>query len=134
MINNIPKFFELVKEKFRLNEVIAKKLPSHRSKKNWNNYKSYITSLKEELNETVDEIKKDNSIYLEDELWDIFWTYINLLYTLEEEWYINTPQVFDRAYKKYNERVDAIKNWIPWEEIKEKQKEKLEKEHYNTYN
>ena len=45
-------------------------------------YKTYLKWLYDELDEAKAEIKKDNSVYLEDELWDVFWDYISLLNSL----------------------------------------------------
>jgi len=79
-----------------------------------------------EIEEAFDEIKEDNSVYLEDELWDIFWTYITLLQWLKKRWYIESVEkVFERSYKKFAWRMDyVIKNDYPnsWKEIKDIQK------------
>ena len=90
-----------------------------------------------EIDEAFDEIKKNNSVYLEDELWDIFWTYINLLQGLQKKWYItDIEKVFERSYNKFNWRLDyVIKNDYPnsWKEIKKVQKEERKKEHEEKY-
>ena len=90
-----------------------------------------------EIEEAFDEIKKDNSVYLEDELWNIFWTYITLLQWLKKRWYISSVEkVFDRSYKKFNWRLDyVIKNDYPnsWKEIKDIQKIERKKEHNEKY-
>ena len=90
-----------------------------------------------EIEEAFDEIKKDNSVYLEDELWDIFWTYITLLQWLKKRWYITSVEkVFDRSYNKFNWRLDyVIKNDYPnsWKEIKDIQKIERKKEHNEKY-
>ena len=100
----------------------------------WN--ETFIDSIKSELKEAFDEIKEDNSVYLEDELWDVFWTYFSLLHSLEEEWKISSIEnVFARAYKKYSERINIETwetNWL-WRDTKVKQKAELKKEHEEKY-
>jgi len=90
-----------------------------------------------EIEEAFDEIKEDNSVYLEDELWDIFWTYMTLLQWLKKRWYITSIEnVFKRSYKKFSERIDYVrKNDYPssWKEIKDIQKIEREKEYKEKY-
>jgi NTP pyrophosphatase (non-canonical NTP hydrolase) len=90
-----------------------------------------------EIDEAFNEIKKDNSVYLEDELWDIFRTYTVLLQGLQKEWYItDISKVFERSYEKFSWRLDyIIKNDHPnsWKEIKNIQKIEREKEHNTKY-
>ena len=86
-----------------------------------------------EVKEAKDEIKRNNSVYLEDELGDIFWTYMRLLYSLEKEWYIDAKRVFERCETKFRQRVEAVENDISWDDIKTLQKETLEKEHKKRY-
>jgi len=64
----------------------------------------------------------------------MFWTYINLLHTLEKEWLIKSENVFNRSYDKFNERVSGLETWSTWEEIKKIQIKKLKQEHNNKYN
>jgi NTP pyrophosphatase (non-canonical NTP hydrolase) len=98
---------------------------------------TYFKSVKEELEEAKEEYKENNSIYLEDELWDVLWTYLCLLYSLENEWKItDVDKVFERCYEKFIERVwengDNYWDWL-WDEIKKKQKERKKKEHKEKY-
>jgi len=100
-------------------------------------HKTYIKGMNDEVQEWFDEIKKNNSVYLEDELWDIFWVYICLLQSLEKEWYIESVEnVFKRCDNKFWERIDYVRNnkyeWA-WEEIKKLQKIEREKEHNDKY-
>lgn len=99
-------------------------------------HKTYIEWIKNELDEMQNEIKENNSVFLEDELWDIFWDYICLLNSLEEEKMINVDKVFGRCYKKFSERLwdSADFEAVNWEWIKQKQKEELKKEHILKYN
>lgn len=94
-------------------------------------YQTYIRSIKEELAEVEAEIKEKNSVYLEDELWDIFWTTICLINSLGEDNLINREKVFERCFKKYSERLWTSSEFenVNWQETKKKQKEELAKEH-----
>lgn len=102
-------------------------------------YKSYVTSqcyLDEiiwEIEEVRNENRENNSIYLEDELWDILWGYINLLYFLENEGKIQANNVIKCCLKKYDERTKALENNISWDDIKKKQKKDLLEEHKKRY-
>lgn len=98
-------------------------------------YKTYIKWINDELKEAIKEIKENNSVYLEDELWDVFWGYICLVHSLEQEWLINKENVFERCYKKFKERLSW--SWDSpwnWEKVKNKQKLELKKEQRNLNN
>lgn len=101
-------------------------------------HKTYIEWVECELKEACDEIRKNNSVYLEDELWDVFWDYICLLNSLKEEGYIESVEnVFKRCDKKFGERIPFVrenKNEWAWWEIKKIQKQELKEEHNNKYN
>lgn len=127
----------------KLSESRIKDLEKHNE--NWYEWnKTYISWLKDELEEVITELKHNNSVYLEDELWDIFWTYICLLNSLKEEWYITSVEkVFNRCNKKFSERIEWVRweknytwwlRWWIWAKVKAKQKEELLKEHikFNT--
>lgn len=134
MYENIGKLLELIKEKYEFNAANAEAICNWELRKNWNTSEMYIKHLKKELEEMEEEVKKDNIPYLEDELWDILWDFLNLAYTLKLEWFIESEeQIFKRCEKKFSERISAIKNWIPWEEIKKKQKEELKNEYNKIY-
>lgn len=99
---------------------------------------TYVEAVKIEGQEAFDEIRKDNSVHLEDELWDIFWTYACLLQSLEKRWYIESVEnVFKRCDKKFGERIPFVRentyDWA-WEVIKKKQKKELKEEHEEKYN
>lgn len=102
---------------------------------------TYLENIKWEITEVEEEFRDNNTIHLEDELWDILWTYMLLLEWLEKEWKItSTEKVFARAEKKYRERIDAIKNQETdegkskaWKDIKLIQKAELAKEHKDKY-
>lgn len=99
-------------------------------------HKTYVDGIKDELKEAEDEIMTNNSVCLEDELWDIFWDYTCLLHSLESEWKITSVEkVFERCYNKFSWRIsdEWINKW-DWTEIKNKQKQELRLEHNRLYN
>lgn len=95
----------------------------------WSNGSStYIREIQKEIQEVIEEIPKNRKAYLQDELADALWDYLNLVLALEKEKGINLEDVLERATRKYEERVSGIENGIPWKETKEKQKAALAKE------
>ncbi len=100
---------------------------------------TYFHELPQEIWEAFDENKQNNSVYLEDELWDVFWDYLMLLNTLKLEWKIESvDNVIKRAYNKFSERVwkdGKVDIWTQWEwnKIKRGQKVKRQKEHEDKY-
>ena len=97
----------------------------------YNGSKTYFKELPLEIEEAFVENKINNSVYLEDELWDILWDYLCLLNTLKIEWKISSIEnVFKRSYKKFSWRINekTWKNNWDWKEIKKLQKEELKKE------
>lgn len=110
--------------------------------KNWDSMtwykwsKSYWEYLEKEIQEAKDELNT-HQVYLEDELGDVLWDYLCLLNSLKAEWKISSVEkVLERAFKKYSERID-IKTWEyngKWEDVKQKQKEKIENEIKNFKN
>ena len=84
----------------------------------------------DEIEEVKEELKENNHVYLEDELWDIFWDYMCFLESLEQEWKINKSRVFDRCYAKFSGRLNPDgSNNGEWSTVKKIQKEKLKEEH-----
>lgn len=100
---------------------------------------TYLEWVIEEFEEMKVEIKKNNSVYLEDELWDIFWDFMCLLSSLKQEWYISSEKkVFERCRKKFSERIWAVRKSIPWQDwiwagVKKIQKAELKKEFEEKY-
>ena len=131
--NILKQLMQVVDQKFALNtkQYENGKLPELRK---WTESESYLDAMHDEIEEVRDELKTDNKVYLEDELWDILWAYLNLLYCLEQEWKADTIKVLERALKKYKQRADWLDQWISWDEIKVWQKQELKKEHNKTYN
>jgi NTP pyrophosphatase (non-canonical NTP hydrolase) len=94
----------------------------------------YLSWLPEEIAEVQQEVRPDNQIYLENELSDVLRDYLNILYTLEQEWLISSyVNVFDTAYKKYEERVHDKMKGIGREETKARQKKRLIQHHIQKY-
>jgi len=103
--------------------------------------KEYFDYMPWEIEEVIEQFKENNTVYLEDELWDILWIYMNLLVKLEREELITSrKEVMKRAIKKYSWRIENLwqktieerQNY--WETVKVKQKEELKKEHNKKYN
>lgn len=89
---------------------------------------TYFLELKKEIEEVREELDGGRQCYLEDELGDVLWDYLNLLGNLENEGKISFSSVFQRAYQKYEERLTTITEGGTWDAIKEIQKARLAKE------
>lgn len=101
---------------------------------NWNSITMYLDGLRSEVQEVEQEIKDNNLVYLEDELWDILRDYMNLLHILEKQEKIRSRRdVFKRSFDKYSERIDDKEKWILRKDTKEKQKKRLINEHQKIY-
>lgn len=96
---------------------------------------TYIKWILDEIDEVKEELKENNHVYLEDELWDIFWNYVCLLESLEQEGKIHKSRVFDRCYLKFSERLNPDgSNNGDWGTVKKAQKERLKKEQEENFN
>ncbi|KID57137.1 nucleotide pyrophosphohydrolase [Pseudoalteromonas luteoviolacea] len=89
---------------------------------------TYLSALKDELAEVLEEIPKQRICHLEDELGDILWNYLNIILALEKESGVDMHSVLNRAVKKYEQRVSTIEQGGSWQRVKEKQKKMLEEE------
>lgn len=116
------KLLELAKQKSKIDENGTWKGGSN----------TYLNELKSEVDEVIEEYEKNRTCFLEDELGDILWDYLNILIAVKKEKNIDIKAVFSRALKKYTQRVDAIKNGQTWAFIKQKQKEVLYEEWRNS--
>ncbi len=95
----------------------------------WSNgSETYLREIRLELDEVQEELDSDRNCYLEDELGDVFWDYLNLLLALEQEGKISLSRVFERALVKYSERIDGIQQGSSWSEVKRQQKQRLAEE------
>ncbi|MCH2189269.1 nucleotide pyrophosphohydrolase [Candidatus Gracilibacteria bacterium] len=98
--------------------------------------KKYFEELVQEIREAKDEHRENNSVYLEDELGDVFWDYLMLLQALKAEGKITSiDAVLQRSYNKFIERVgpDGSGGEGNWDEIKAGQKLRRKKEHEEKY-
>lgn len=92
-----------------------------------------LKAIIDEVQEVRDEIKPNNTPYLEDELADILWGWLTIVGKLEEKGYVTSHQaILQRAIKKYEERIlplegNAGDNAI-WKAVKLRQKQALEEE------
>ncbi len=92
----------------------------------WSNGSStYIKEIQKEIQEVAEEATLDRNPYLEDELADVLWDYLNLVLALEKEKGVKLENVLERAVRKYEERISGIENGISWKKTKEKQKASL---------
>ncbi|RCS73547.1 MazG nucleotide pyrophosphohydrolase domain-containing protein [Vibrio casei] len=109
---------------------IAKRKAKFDESNTWSNgSETYLSEIKNEVDEVIEEIPKSRKCYLEDELGDVLWDYLNILVALEKEANIDSEAVLKRACEKYEERMSGIENGQKWFDIKEKQKIALENEH-----
>lgn len=86
---------------------------------------TYFAEIRKELDEAETELGENKKCYLEDELGDVLWDYLNLLKNLELEDKIELEKVFERCTKKYSERLRGRKNGKSWNDIKKGQKKEL---------
>ena len=117
-MKDFQKLIQIVKRKAALDQGNA-----------WSNGSStYLEEIKKEVDEVVEEIPKQRDCYLEDELADVLWDYLNVLAALEQERGISSEAVLVRACDKYEERIAGLESGKRWADIKQVQKEKLAKE------
>ena len=95
---------------------------------------TYFDALYQELEEVGEEITQTRLCYLEDELGDVLWNYLNLLMALEKEQGIDPTSVLSRAVNKYQQRVATIENNGSWADVKAEQKRKLQQEFLGAMN
>lgn len=109
---------------------IAKRKADFDKTNTWSNgSETYLTEIKNEVDEVIEEIPKSRKCYLEDELGDVLWDYLNILTALEKETGIDVRAVLERACYKYEERISGIETGKKWSDIKAKQKIDLATEH-----
>ena len=89
---------------------------------------TYLAEIKKEVDEVIEELPKSRTCYLEDELGDVLWDYLNIVMALEKEQGISLDSVLARAQQKYNERVSGIESGELWKDIKQRQKIRLQEE------
>ncbi|MCZ2721723.1 nucleotide pyrophosphohydrolase [Marinomonas sp. 15G1-11] len=112
---------------------IAKRKSTFDDSNKWSSgSETYLVEIKNEVDEVLEEMPKSRKCYLEDELGDVLWDYLNALVALEKERGVNAREVIARACQKYEERISAIESGDTWSNIKEKQKASLEKEYQSN--
>ncbi|MCA0936315.1 nucleotide pyrophosphohydrolase [Vibrio alginolyticus] len=89
---------------------------------------TYLVAIGKEVEEVREEIAEERLCYLEDELGDVLWNYLNVLKVLEREKGIDPQKVLYRACQKYEQRVSAIESGSSWETVKSEQKSALSAE------
>ncbi|MGB0943425.1 MAG: MazG nucleotide pyrophosphohydrolase domain-containing protein [Marinomonas sp.] len=95
----------------------------------WSNGSStYLEEIKKEVDEVIEEMPKQRDCYLEDELADVLWDYLNVLQAIEQERGISIDSVLARACHKYEERISGLESGKTWAETKQNQKLVLAKE------
>lgn len=89
----------------------------------WSNGSStYLEEIKKEVDEVIEEMPKQRDCYLEDELADVLWDYLNVLQAIEQERGISIDSVLERACHKYEARISGLESGKTWAEIKQNQK------------
>lgn len=109
----------------KLLSVVRRKSEFDKNNRWYKGAESYLTGIGKELTEVIEEIPHNRQCYLEDELGDVLWNFLNAVLSLEKESNINLESVITRALNKYDERLSAIEKGITWSEVKLKQKKQL---------
>lgn len=105
---------------------IAKRKNKYDINNPWSNgSKTYLDEIKKEIDEVSEELNNKRNCYLEEELGDVLWDYLNIIINLEKERNISLNSIIDRTCKKYEERISGIEKGIEWDKIKNEQKMKL---------
>ncbi len=117
-------------DKFQELLAIAKRKFKYDENYSWSNgSETYLSEMKKEIDEVVEEIPKSRRCYLEEELGDVLWDYLNVLSSIEKEAGIKPQDVLVRACQKYEERISGLEAGESWSSVKETQKVRLEAEH-----
>ena len=121
-------------------DLVSKKcdLDISREEKDLMNPYWLLDAIVQEAQEVKEEIKPNNSPYLEDELGDILWGWILLVEKLKRQGFVGTHEdIFRRMLKKYQERIEPLdgtmRDYETWKEVKKRQKQSLEDEKISFY-
>ena len=93
-----------------------------------------LNQIAEEVLEVKDELKPNNTPFIEDELGDILWGLFMAIEKLKEEGFVTSHEnIIKRALKKYKERIlplkgEEIADREIWDRVKQEQKEALREE------
>ena len=117
-MKDFEKLIQIVKRKSKLDQGNT-----------WSNGSStYLEEIKKEVDEVIEEMPKQRDCYLEDELADVLWDYLNVLQVIEQERGISTDSVLARACHKYEARISGLESGKTWADIKHGQKLALAEE------
>ncbi len=92
-----------------------------------------INEILSEIKEVKEEIRPNNTPYLEDELGDILWGWLVLVQKLQSKGLVTSHKaIIQRALKKYSERINSLTGDSSdnkrWQEVKKQQQEALKRE------
>lgn len=118
-----------IKEFEKLLEIAVRKVKFDITNSWYNGSETYLSEIKNEVEEVIEEIPKQRNCYLEEELGDVLWDYLSILLALEKESGINISPVLSRACTKYEERISGIESGQLWADIESKQKASLAAEY-----
>lgn len=90
---------------------------------------TYIASIQREIDELIEEIPNNRRCYLEEEIGDVLWNYLNIMLALEKEGKIDLISALSRTVQKYHERMEGIEAGKNWKDIKAQQKLVLAEEY-----
>ena len=124
-----------MKELEKLIELVAHKhkIDLKRGEAKYMDSEWLLNAIVDEVQEVKEEIKPNNIAHLEDELSDVLWGWLTIVEKLKDEGYVRSHEaILERGLKKYEERILALKgderDHAIWKEVKERQKEKLERQ------
>ncbi len=118
-MSDLERLFELAKRKHAIDQ-----------QSGWGEHGlTYLNDIKAEVDEVLEERPRLRRCYLEDELADVIWNYVNVLTAFEHNGEIEINSLLKRACDKYQQRVDGIESGIKWQQIKVLQQQQLANEH-----
>ena len=91
--------------------------------------KTYLGEIRKELAEVEEEIEAGRLCYLEEELGDVLWDYLNIVRCLADEQGVVVERVFERVRTKFEERISGMEDGESWADIKARQKARLAEEY-----
>jgi|GEM_PF-868416 len=123
--NTLSSIFSLARKKYQIDQ---KRGDAKYLDVNW-----MLDEIVAEVDEVREEIKPNNSVYLEDELGDILWGLVVLAISLEEKGLISSAEALvDRCLQKYEERISPLQgeqeDEAIWDQVKQKQKITMQEE------
>lgn len=112
----------------KLLEIVRRKAVYDRNNPWYHGPESYLNGLKDEVDEVIEEIARQRSCHLEDELGDLLWNTLNAVVALEKTHGVRLEAVLERAGRKFGERLAGLEAGRSWQAIKDEQKQALERE------